>query len=57
VLFGDGHVCVFKDRDGDGIFGINDEVEPHEQRDLGEAVVFDGVPSFGRRSSDAFGLR
>jgi prepilin-type N-terminal cleavage/methylation domain-containing protein/prepilin-type processing-associated H-X9-DG protein len=57
VLFGDGHVRVFKDRDGDGIFGINDEVEPHEQRDLSEAVVFDGVLSFGRRSSDAFELR
>lgn len=32
VLFGDGHVRVFKDRDGDGIFGINDEVEPRGAR-------------------------
>lgn len=54
VLFGDGHVRVFVDRDHDGEFGINGDVIPAEQRDLSEAVVFDGVLSLGRRSKEAW---
>jgi len=57
VLFADGHVRVFVDRDHDGEFGINGDVVPAEQRDLSESEVFDGVLSIGRRSLDAWELR
>lgn len=52
VLFGDGHVAVFEDRDHDGEFGLNDEVIPADQKDLDEHLVFDGVLSIGCRSDD-----
>jgi prepilin-type processing-associated H-X9-DG protein/prepilin-type N-terminal cleavage/methylation domain-containing protein len=57
VLFADGHVRVFVDKDSDGEFGINGDVMPAEQRDLSEALVFDGVLSMARRSREAWELR
>ncbi len=56
VLFGDGHVRVFEDRDRDGEFALNIDVYPPEQKDLSEAVVFDGVLSLGRRSASLYEL-
>lgn len=57
VLFADGHVAVFEDRDHDGEFALNDEVIPAEQKDLDEQMVFDGVLSIGRRSEDEMTVR
>lgn len=50
ILFADGHVDSFRDRDHDGVLGLNDEIDPAEQRDLDDSRVFDGVLSLGRRS-------
>lgn len=52
VLFGDGHVDAFKDLDRDGEFGINDEGDQAQQRDLDPTKVFDGVLAEGRRSQN-----
>jgi prepilin-type N-terminal cleavage/methylation domain-containing protein/prepilin-type processing-associated H-X9-DG protein len=49
VLFADGHVGYFKDKDRDGEFGLDDNVTPFVQKDL-SGEVFDGVLSLGRRS-------
>lgn len=57
ILFTDAHVRPFIDKDHDGIFALNDDVDPVEQRDLDESIVFDGVLSIGRRSLNAFELR
>ncbi len=50
VLFADAHVGSFSDNDRDGEFGLNRNVNPATQKDLG-ADVFDGVLSIGRRSA------
>lgn len=55
ILFADGHVGVFRDKDRDGEFALNDDVFPPEQHDLSSAEVFDGVLSLGRRSNSLFG--
>lgn len=57
VLFADGNVRVFTDKDADGEFGLNGNVIPAQQRDLQESVVFDGVFTLGRRSNDAWDLQ
>jgi len=49
VLFADAHVGSFSDTDRDGEFGLNRNVNPATQKDLG-SDVFDGVLSVGRRS-------
>jgi len=57
VLFGDGHVDVFRDIDRDGEFGINTRSNPPDQKDLDGKTVFDGVLSLGRRSSNAYTMK
>jgi prepilin-type N-terminal cleavage/methylation domain-containing protein/prepilin-type processing-associated H-X9-DG protein len=57
VLFADGHVGVFDDKNRDGEFALNGDVMPAEQTDLNEALVFDGVLSIGRRSVESFELK
>jgi prepilin-type N-terminal cleavage/methylation domain-containing protein/prepilin-type processing-associated H-X9-DG protein len=57
VVFADGHVRVFVDRDRDGEFAVNADVYPPEQKDLNPGIVFDGVLSIARRSEDAWALR
>lgn len=57
ILFADGHVGFFKDRDRDGEFALDDAVSPYSQKDLDAAEVFDGVLSLGRRSEDAWMIR
>jgi prepilin-type N-terminal cleavage/methylation domain-containing protein/prepilin-type processing-associated H-X9-DG protein len=50
ILFADGHVGYFRDKDNDGEFALNDDEFPNvTQRDL-DNQVFDGVLSLGRRS-------
>ncbi len=56
IVFADGHVGFFEDKDRDGEFGMDRSTRPASQRDLGNDV-FDGVLSYGRRSQDAFALR
>ncbi|MBK8269393.1 MAG: DUF1559 domain-containing protein [Planctomycetes bacterium] len=56
VLFADGHVGVFSDRDRDGEFGVLTATNPHGQKDLNNEV-FDGVLSIGRRSANRFMLQ
>lgn len=56
IVFADGHVGFFEDRDRDGEFGINRATRPATQKDLGNEV-FDGVLSIGRRSDDVRVLR
>lgn len=56
VLFADGHVGSFTDRDRDGEFGILTSTTPHSQKDL-NYEVFDGVLSIGRRSNSRFELQ
>lgn len=56
IVFADGHVGFFEDRDRDGEFGINRSTRPATQKDLGNEV-FDGVLSIGRRSEDARALK
>lgn len=56
LLFADGHVGSYSDRDGDGEFGIDNTQTPAAQRDIGPDV-FDGVISLGRRSNDSFELQ
>jgi prepilin-type processing-associated H-X9-DG protein len=53
ILFADGHVGFFQDRDRDGEFALDDSTTPPGQKDLNQEV-FDGVLSLGSRSSDAF---
>ncbi len=57
VLFADGHVRVFVDRDRDGEFGLDTSGDVPWQKDLDEGAVFDGVLSLGRRSADAWSLQ
>lgn len=57
VLFADGHVRIFEDRDRDGEFAMDDSVFPPRQKDLNESIVFDGVLSIGRRSESTWELR
>jgi prepilin-type N-terminal cleavage/methylation domain-containing protein/prepilin-type processing-associated H-X9-DG protein len=57
VLFADGHVRTFEDRDRDGEFALDHSTVPAGQVDLNESVVFDGVLSIGRRSLDEEELR
>jgi prepilin-type N-terminal cleavage/methylation domain-containing protein/prepilin-type processing-associated H-X9-DG protein len=57
VLYLDGHVRVFTDKDRDGEFAVDDSVLPAEQKDLDHASTFDGVLSIGRRSLDDFSLK
>ncbi|RIK66336.1 MAG: hypothetical protein DCC65_10210 [Planctomycetota bacterium] len=56
IVFADGHVGFFEDRDRDGEFGINRATRPATQKDLG-SEVFDGVLSIGRRSEDVRALK
>lgn len=59
ILFADGHVSKFVDRNRDGQFGIertSDNPLEQEQDDL-DAQVFDGVLTLGRRSADERHLR
>lgn len=56
IVFADGHVGFFEDRDRDGEFGIDRSTRPESQRDL-DGDVFDGVLSIGRRSLEARALR
>ncbi len=56
VLFADGHVSGFTDRDRDGEFAISTLQNPHGQKDL-DQEVFDGVLSIGRRSANRFALQ
>lgn len=55
ILFADGHVGYFQDRDRDGEFGLDESTTPPGQKDLNQEV-FDGVFSIGARSLDAFVL-
>ncbi len=56
IVFADGHVGFFEDKDRDGEFGMDRRTRPPSQKDL-ENQVFDGVLSYGRRSQDAFVIR
>jgi prepilin-type N-terminal cleavage/methylation domain-containing protein/prepilin-type processing-associated H-X9-DG protein len=56
IVFADGHVGFFQDRDRDGEFGFDDEFDPPRQKDLGPEV-FDGVLSLGRRSANSAALQ
>jgi len=55
ILFADGHVGYFQDRDRDGEFALDESTTPPGQKDLNQEV-FDGVFSIGARSIDAFVL-
>jgi prepilin-type N-terminal cleavage/methylation domain-containing protein/prepilin-type processing-associated H-X9-DG protein len=57
ILFADGSVRTYIDRDRDGEFGMITSKVPFEQKDLSEAHVFDGVLSIGRRSLDAYQIK
>lgn len=57
ILFADGHVSSFKDKDNDGEFGLDRKARPIEQKDLSPVEVFDGVISLGRRSKSIWNLR
>lgn len=56
VLFSDGHVGLFTDKDKDGEFGVLTTTNPHGQKDLNNEV-FDGVLGIGRRSANRFELQ
>jgi len=53
ILFADGHVGFFQDRDRDGEYALDESTNPPGQKDLNQEV-FDGVLSLGARSADAF---
>lgn len=56
LLFADGHVEAFSDKDRDGEFALDNTRTPPDQKDLGRKV-FDGVLTLGRRSDDAWAMK
>lgn len=58
VLFGDGHVGQFKDKNFDGEFSLVTAASgEYDQADFTQAEVFDGVLSLGRRSQSPWELQ
>jgi prepilin-type processing-associated H-X9-DG protein len=50
LLFADGHVSAFLDKNHSGNFALNETTSPFEQHDFNRSEVFDGIISLGRRN-------